>query len=497
MLNDMIQLRPYQLEQIDQVRRKFATGAKRVILCSPTGSGKTVTFTSIIARTVQKDLFHRVLIITDRIELFKQTWATLRKIDLEPVIYNATVKPTETINGRVVVAMIETLKSRWKRYGSLPIGQFDLIIIDEAHKGNFKRVFEIFPESRVIGATATPIATTKKDPLKNYYDDIVANVTIPDLIESGNLVPEQVYSMRLLDKSKLDYSSSKGDYTEASQYIAFSERKLFDGLINAYRDKAVGRKTIIFCPNIQMSEDVAKMLIGSGHDNVFCLTSRNSTSRDEILKKFHMSDSGVMVNCGILTTGYDHPEIEVCILYRATRSLPLYLQMIGRCSRPARGKSQMTVIDMGGNVDEFGLWSDHRDWKDIFWNPPKKGNPQPAPVKDCPECEAILSVRVVECPYCNFKFPRQQSKDLMTGELVEVKPLIGRKVSTLTAGELHILEKHGKIKATYAWRVARTMGDDYLKTYAKISGKKRGWLYYQSSKGKGFTDYTINHTFNA
>lgn len=491
----MLTLRPYQLQQETDIRNKFAKGKKRIILCSPTGSGKTVTFTSIISKTLAKNLFNRVLVITDRIELFKQTWKTLSRLDIQPAIYNASVKPHEQVTSRCVVAMIETLKRRWKRYGKVPIGKFDLIIIDEAHKGSFKQVFEIYPETLVIGATATPLATTKRDPLKNYYDDIVQTVDIPELIEQGYLVPEQAFEMKLIDTSVLQYSSSKGDYTEESQYNAFSNRKVFSGLLKTYRERALGRKTIIFCPNIKMTENVYNLFKEAGYNNVFQLHSGIAEQRETELSAYHASDDGIMVNCGILTTGYDHPEIEVCILYRATKSLPLFLQMVGRCSRTAEVKTQMTVIDMGNNISEHGLWSDSRDWKDIFWNPPKAGSPKPAPVKECPKCESMLPAKAPICHYCNYEFPKPEAPELAEGVLVEVLPLVGRKVSTLNPEELHRLERQKMIKPTFAWRVARTWGGEYLAKYAKISGKKGGWLYYQENQSIGFTDYTINMNF--
>ena len=156
----------------------------------------------------------------------------------------------------------------------------------------------------------------------------------------------------------------------------------------------------------------------------------------------------------------------------------------------------MTVIDMGGNIDRLGLWSAPRDWKDWFWNPPKVGLPQPPPTKDCPGCEAMLLVRVMECPHCGHKFEAKE-KEMADGELVKILPLVGRKVSTLNPADLHRLEMQKMIKPTFAWRVARTNGDLYLKEYAKISGKKSGWVYYQQNNGVGYTDYTINMNFKA
>lgn len=491
-----MKLRPYQQIQIEQLRAKFNQGKKRLILCSPTGSGKTVTFTELIRLTLKKSETNRVLVITDRIELFKQTWAMLERIDIAPEIYNASVKSDKALSGRVVVAMIETLKRRWKKNKTLPLGHFDLIIIDEAHKGNFKKVFEIFPNSFYIGATATPLATTKRDPLKNYYHDIVNVVDIPELITGGYLVDEQVFAMQLVDTSKLVRDSSKGDFTEKSQFEAFNSKIIFDGLIEAYLDKAIGKKTIVFCPNIAMSEIIANQL-EKVNPNTFCLTSKNTKQeRQQILQDYHESTDGIMVNCGILTTGYDHPPIEVCILFRATDSIPLFFQMVGRCSRPAPGKDRMIVIDMGENVQRIGLWSKSKNWSELFWKPPSKGNPSASPVKECPKCESILGLRVMLCPYCGNVFETAE-REFVKGVLVEIKGIIDKKISQCNIDELIGLVRSGMYQKAFICRVIRSGPSPEIRLaeyYDKEinEGKRKYWVRKQMSMEMGYPDFTLS-----
>jgi superfamily II DNA or RNA helicase len=491
-----MQLRPYQDTQIYELRNKFNTGKKRVILCSPTGSGKTVTFTELIRLTLSKSDSNRVLVITDRIELFQQTFKTLVRIGIEPTIYNAQVKSTQEVTARVVVAMIETLKRRWKKYGKLPLGKFDLIIIDEAHKGNFKKVFDMYPDAFYIGATATPLATTKRDPLKNYYNDIVNVIDIPELIKDGYLVDEQVFAMMLFDESKLVKDSKKGDFTEKSQFDAFNDKKLFKGLVDAYIEKAIGKKTIVFCPNIAMSEMIASKL-SIVNENTFCLTSKNTKEeRKQILDQYHESTDGVMVNCGILTTGYDHPPIEVCILFRATESIPLFFQMVGRCSRPSPGKDRMIVIDMGGNAKRIGLWSDSKDWVDLFWNPPKAGNPAPAPTKDCPKCEALIHMRVMVCPHCGHVF-ESKVKKFVEGVLVELKSIENKKISDCTVNDLIDLKNTGLYSHGYICRVIRSNKNASANLYEYYKkeinkGNAEYWVRYQLKMDKGYSDFTLS-----
>jgi superfamily II DNA or RNA helicase len=500
-----MQLRPYQTDLIGTLRNKLRRN-KRVILCAPTGSGKTVMFSYIVLKTLEKSLFQRALIVTDRVELLSQTFRALNNTGIDVAVYNAQTKPkAPPVIARAVVAMVETIK---RRYESNPerlkaqLGHFDMVIIDEAHKGNFKALFEIYPDAFYIGATATPIATSKKDPLKNYYNDIAYTVDVPELIEIGFLSSCRPYAMRLIDAELLKKDYAKGDYTEASQYAEFSKPTVFTGLLRAYREKCLPdqRKTIVFCINIQHTLETAEQLSIAGYPSVQVTSKSSKEERTEALRKFHSGEVNVMVNCGILTTGYDHPAISAVIMNRATMSLPLWLQCCGRGSRihPETGKKDFVLIDMGTNIDRLGLWDESRDWDKWFRDPPKPGQSQPAPVKECPKCEAILPARATECEYCGYVFPKSEKEnELAEGILVEVvKPapsdLIGKKIGDLNVDELYSLYKSERYKKGFVLRVLRSKGENAMYYFARLAGFKRGWAYYQSRNGASeFTNITI------
>jgi superfamily II DNA or RNA helicase len=490
-----MKLRPYQTALIDAIRKKFRSGKKRVILCAPTGAGKTVIFSSVVIQTLSKLFDNRALIVTDRIELLSQTWRALDKIGAEPVIYDAKTPPNADLSQpRVVVAMVETLKRRAKS-GKLNMGAFDIVIIDEAHKGNFSAIFEIFPESFYIGATATPIATKKDKPLKTFWNDIVVEVDTPDLVESEYLVKCRPFAMTAVDTSNLKYDSKKGDYSDASLYAEYNKRTVYDGMLKAIRERIGTKKTIVFCVSIEHTENTYRELISAGYSAVMVTSNSTKEERAGAMNSFHSGESQFMVNCGILTTGYDHPAIEAVVLNRASKSLPLFLQCCGRGSRLYPGKTEYTLIDMGENIKEHGFWDDARDWVDWFHNPPKKGASKAPGVKECPKCQYLMPPRVMECPDCGHVF-ESKSTETVEGVLVELQRntelLVGRQIGSLSPQELATLTKSGKYKIGLSWRVARAKGGAFLQEYARYMGYKPGWAYHQSmSADNRFHNITI------
>jgi superfamily II DNA or RNA helicase len=490
----MLKLRPYQNDLIDAIRTKFKQGKKRVILCAPTGAGKTVIFSSIVIQTLGKLFNNRALIVTDRIELLSQTWKSLEKIGAEPVIYDAKTKTHKDLyNERVVVAMVETLKRRHKSQ-KLKLGQFDIIIIDEAHKGNFTAIFDIYPDAFYIGATATPIASKKDNPLKKFWHDIVVVVDTPDLIELDYLVPCRSYGMVAIDMNNLKMDYKTGDYSDTSLFQEYDKQQVYEGLLKAISLKVHDKKTIIFCVNIQHTINTYHSLVQAGYIAVYVTSKSTKEDRAEALADFHSGRAQFMVNCGILTTGYDHPAIECVIMNRATKSLPLFLQCCGRGSRLHDGKLNFTLIDMGENVREHGLWHNSRDWVEWFFNPPKKGAQKAPPVKECPSCMALIHARIMECPYCGHIFEAKE-KPRIEGKLVEFdgvpKNLIGRRIDSLNPLELATLTKSKRYSVGLSYRVARSKGYEYLKEFGRWMGYASGWAYHQMKEDKKYYNIII------
>jgi len=88
--------------------------------------------------------------------------------------------------------------------------------------------------------------------------------------------------------------------------------------------------------------------------------------RKDVLRWFKETPDAILSSVGILTTGFDEPTVQTIILNRATRSLTLYHQMIGRGSRKLPNKDRFKLIDLGNNVRRFGYWQDYLNWQDAF-----------------------------------------------------------------------------------------------------------------------------------
>jgi superfamily II DNA or RNA helicase len=141
-------------------------------------------------------------------------------------------------------------------------------------------------------------------------------------------------------------------------------------LIHAYTAHCLGKKTLIFNNGIITSLGVLDVFKEAGFKNIKHLDNTNSNEeRKDILKWFKETPNAILTSVGILTTGFDEPTVESIILNRATKSLTLYFQMIGRGSRKLPNKDDFTIIDLGNNAARFGLWTDKLDWQHIFKYP--------------------------------------------------------------------------------------------------------------------------------
>ena len=479
----MIELRPYQNDSVQLIRAAFTSKHKRVVLCLPTGSGKTVVFSEMVRLAAERGT--RTLVLTDRTELFTQTFKAMGRVGITPQRIHAKGNYTIDPFALVTVGMVETLKRRITKGAALDP---ELIIIDEAHRGNFTKVLDIFPKARVIGATATPVGKH----FFKYYTEIVQNIDIPDLIDKGFLSECRAFQMQA-DLS--DLVTKAGEYTDASLLQHYDNQQLFDGVIEQYKEKANGTKAIVFNVNIKHTENMTKAFNDAGIASE-CVTSKTPTDeRERILRAFHMGLFPVLNNCGILTTGYDEPTIETVIMNRATKSLPLWLQCCGRGSRVIDGvKERFTVLDFGMNHDQHGMWAEPRTWK---ITKPREKKQDVAPVKECPKCYSMIFASARRCRYCEYEFPFEE-KELSQGKMVEVTPkvpptLTGKRISDLSLIELIELEASKTYKPSFIWRVVRASGKESIREYARMKGHSSGWAWRQEKEieNSSFKDYIL------
>lgn len=415
----MVALREYQEAGVRDIAVKLAQGAKKVIFQAPTGGGKTVIFVAIVSRYLKKNPTRRVLILVHRVELLSQAVRSFRKMGVDCDTITATDYSLPMF-GQVFVAMVETFHRRLNKDPEW-IDKVGLMIVDEAHIASHHKVVtagsELNPEMFIVGVTATPISSSIKRPMKKYYDDIVSSLSIKELIGQGFLVQNKTFvPAEIVDRKSL--SVKGGDYDEGAMGSVFSGGKVVKSVIDIYERVAPGTKAIVFNCNIEHSLLVEGAFSDAGYAVRHVDGTTDKGERKRIFKWFGETPGAILCNVGIATMGYDEPSIETVILNRATMSVALMLQMVGRGSRPYRGKDHFNVLDIGGSVLDLGDWSDDRNWEIIFHNH-KKHRAGVAPIKECPSCGYIVPAGTRACPECGHQYTVEAEELKLSGKVLE------------------------------------------------------------------------------
>jgi superfamily II DNA or RNA helicase len=362
------ELYSYQKGDIDKIFERLDNAPKNYHLLYqlPTGGGKTVIFSEITRRYLEQHN-KKVVVLTHRIELCKQTSKMLKAFDVKNKIINSAIKELpDQQEYSCFVAMVETLKNRLNDE-KLEIEDVGLVIIDEAHFNSFRKLFSAFGNAFILGVTATPLSSNIKLPMYENYSELIVGDTIQNLIDEGFLAKATTYSYDVgLTSLKVGIN---GDYTVKSSDDLYSNMVMQEKLLHAYTEKSLGKKTLIFNNGINTSLHVYESFRHAGYNIRHLDNTTTTEDRKEILHWFKKTPDAILTSVGILTTGFDEPTVETIILNRATKSLTLYFQMIGRGSRKLPHKDNFNVIDLGNNALRFGLWNNPMDWQHIFKSP--------------------------------------------------------------------------------------------------------------------------------
>jgi superfamily II DNA or RNA helicase len=203
--------------------------------------------------------------------------------------------------------------------------------------------------------------------MKDNYRELIVGDSIKSLIQKGFLAKANVYSYDVgLQTLKVGIN---GDYTVKSSEELYSNLTMQEKLLNTYLERSRGKKTLIFNNGINTSKEVYETFKNADYPIRHLDNTTSKKDRKQILKWFKHTPDAIVTSVSILTTGFDEPSVETIILNRATKSLTLYFQMIGRGSRVLNHKPEFTVIDLGNNVARFGNWSSPVDWKQLFRAP--------------------------------------------------------------------------------------------------------------------------------
>ena len=462
-----IELRAYQEEIINKLRLSIKNGNKRIVLCSPTGSGKTIMFTFMVAEHLKKG--GRALILTHRKELLKQAGSVFERFGLAPEFITAGSAPDYSHS--LHVGMVETIN---RRNLGLFMSSKTLIIIDEAHINNFTKLFDLINhECVVIGATATPYRKGKTiTGLDEFYTDIVQIIDTPELIKLGYLSEAKSYGVEInlkgLKKTADDFDTSK----------YYDQNKTYCGVVDNYIRLCNDKKAILFASNVESSLRVCEEFRSRGIEAKHIDANTPKQIRESILDWFEACEGGVLCNCGILTAGYDNPKIETIILYRATTSLPLFLQMCGRGSRIAENKKNFIILDFGNNIQRLGFWEDARVWSLKKVEQRTLDKQDAGMIKFCKKCGAMLRPSTKMCPYCG-----EVKKKTIEEEIAELVLLPKREQHNLGIREKVLLCKAKKMNGFAVLHSFKPNQKDEARAFISMMGYSK---YFEKLQGHRF-----------
>jgi len=425
--------RPYQYEGASAIRQAYLSGRRAPMYVLPTGGGKTVLFCYIAEQAVKKG--SKVLILVHRIELLRQTQASIMKLTGMPVgIINSQYTPN--LHAPIQVASVQTLVSRIdliEKYF-----QPNLIIIDECHHANansWRKIIDRFERSRLLGVTATPCRTDGSGLGVNaggYFDELILGPDVPWLMDEGYLVRAKLYgSANQIDLSDVDMVG--GDYKKGQLKGKIDKPTITGDIIEHYRQISDHAPAIGFCVSVEHAEHVAEQFRLAGYRSFSVDGSLDDEIRQARLNGLADGSVEVLTSCDLISEGTDIPVVTTSLELRPTASTGLNIQQRGRVLRPvyAKGfdlntregrlnaivasiKPHANILDHVGNWKTHGFPDDVREWSLEGAKKRGKGAMREQAekivlkIRQCPACFAIHEYSD-KCNECGHVYPTEQA----------------------------------------------------------------------------------------
>ncbi len=396
-----------------------------------TGGGKTVLFVDIIKDFLKAK--KRVILLAHREELINQAWEHLYKNSIYAGIIKADVKPNYALPCQV--ASIQTCARRKQ----LPPA--DLVIFDEAHHcqddnsyGNL--LINHYPRSYVLGVTATPYRLGGKG-FTTMFNKLILGPTFKYLVSAGYLTPLRYFLASIPDLSKIKINKGEYDEEQSEQVMKLAP------LVESYLTHCAGMRGVVFAVNVTHSNFVVDQYNEAGVRAAHLDANTHPEKRKGILKAFREGTIRIISNVGIITEGFDFPDMEFVQLARPTKSLSLFLQMVGRVTRTDYNAIKDATDDeqrawlvsqskkpFGFVLDNAGLYREHnlpdtdRDWNSYFIGRDKKKKPLD---------EFIEMIEFVAEDDSGREVRTKNPKEIEGLKLVEVNKIVREKIINLTS----------------------------------------------------------------
>lgn len=355
-----VKLRPYQKNILEKAKKKQDEG-KSVVITMPTGAGKTIVMIALILYWLS--LGYKVLIIVNRNELVKQTGRRFTEYGIVYTIIQGSKEPD--LNCSVAIASIQTLAKRNYDLTNL----YDKCVIDECHNAvapSYDKLFTAFPGPRMMGLTATielcgkygkshKLAGRAKR-LRHRFDEVVWEIHPKDLLQIGCLVDADVktYMVAKVKRQAMRVNKITGDYEPADALREFNCPEINDTIIEewkkhgSYKDGTL-KPAFAFCCNVKHAKDMTAYFNEKGIPTVSITGNTPDNIREKAYKDLVAGKIKLICSVGVISEGFDLPEVEVLIWARPTLSKTVWIQGCGRGLRPAPGKEKCVIIDIADN----------------------------------------------------------------------------------------------------------------------------------------------------
>lgn len=450
--------RSYQVEAVHSVYHYFQAKAGNPVIAMPTGTGKSVVI-AMFLESVMQYAGQRVMVLTHVKELIQQNYEKLKALwPMAPAgRYSAGLNKKETLFP-ITFAGIASVAKKAHLFGHI-----DLVIIDEAHLvspseetmyqhflGSLK---EVNPHLKVIGLTATPWRLGTGSIVDDgIFTDICFDITTVGafnrLIAEGYLAPLVPRHMRqMLDVNGVH--TRGGEFIASELQGAVDKHEITHAALQEVLEVADDRNHwLIFASGVEHAVHIKDMLLDMGISAVAIHSKMSNAERDEAIEGFKSGKYRAAVNNNVLTTGFDFPGIDCIVVLRPTASPVLWVQMLGRGTRPAEGKQNCLVLDFSGNTRRLGPINDP-----VI--PRKKGGgpSQEAPVKLCGQCSTYNHASVRVCCNCGAEFTFEtklqhhaSDRELIRGDAPVTEVY---KVDHVTYSRYEKMERPPMIKVSY------------------------------------------------
>lgn len=404
-------LRWYQRAAVDKTYAYLSAGKDNPLVVMPTASGKTHVIKQFCVDAIGWG--SRPLVLAPSRELLDQAEDKLLGVldDSQVGIYCAGLNRKE-LGRPITLASIQSIYKNADR-----LGPVNPILVDEAHlvppasEGMYRTFLDdmrvVNPESQVFGLTATPyrMGTGSLADDDGIFGGIAFEVGIRPLIEQGYLCPLR---SKIADRTP-DLS---GVHVRGGEYIHKEMEAAVNTHDNVHAAAAdIVRRTedrhsvLVFAAGVDHARAVADA-IASHTDSSVDVVLGETLHRGRILDDFKERRLRYLVNCEVLTTGFDATCIDAIALLRPTKSPGLYYQMVGRGLRLDPSKTDCLVLDYARNIIEHGPIDDLREPRAKG----KGGGESEPTVRACPQCRTACRISDRVCPECGHEFPPPEPK---------------------------------------------------------------------------------------